>query len=249
VKQFSLLALLSISAIAGCATQTHSAVISATQADAILSELHDIKQLVIEQQAAAKKATAPEVTAPVRFHDLGNDSLGAADAPVILFEFADYQCPFCRRFHENSFPELKAKYIDTGKVRYVVRDMPLTFHDNAMPAAIATRCASAQGKFWPVFEALFAAPTLTPELAHRVALQAGVDAKRFDTCISDLNVRKAIEADLAEADRMGVTGTPGFIIAEQDGAELVGSLVLGAQPAAVFGDKIDALLAARNKRP
>ena len=134
-------------------------------------------------------------------------------------------------------------------MRYVVRDMPLTFHDNAMPAAIATRCASAQGKFWPVFEALFAAPTLTPELAHRVALQAGVDAKRFDTCISDLNVRKAIEADLAEADPMGVTGTPGFIIAEQDGAELVGSLVLGAQPAAVFGDKIDALLAARNKRP
>ena len=247
MRQLSFSVLLSVCLIAGCATQTSSTVMSATQADAILAELRDIKKIITEQQAVGKNTAEPEVAAPVKFHDLGNESLGSADAPVTLFEFADYQCPFCQRFHDSSFPELKSKYIDTGKVRYVVRDMPLSFHDKAMPAAIATRCAGAQGKFWPVFNALFAAPVLSPELAHQAAMRAGVDKEQFDTCIGKSSIRTAIEADMAEAERMGVTGTPGFIIAERDGGEYVGNLVLGAQPAAVFIAKIDALLASHAK--
>ena len=241
VRKLSFLITVSVFYLLGCTTQPGISGMSASQGETILAELRDLQRLIIEQQSAPKPTAE---AAPVKLSDSGNFSLGAADAPVTLFEFADYQCPFCKRFHESSFPELKTKYIDTGKVRYVVRDMPLSFHDKAMPAAIATRCAGAQGKFWPVFNALFAAQALSAELTHQVAIQAGVNEKLFEACLTNPSISKSIEADIAEAERLGVTGTPGFIIAERQGSEFVGSVLLGAQPVSVFIDKINSLLEA-----
>ncbi len=81
--------------------------------------------------------------------------LGDPGAPVTIIEFSDFQCPFCQKFHSETFPQIKKTYIDTGKVRFVYRDFPLSFHPGAQPAAEAAECAHAQGKFWEMHEALF----------------------------------------------------------------------------------------------
>jgi protein-disulfide isomerase len=81
-------------------------------------------------------------------------SLGRSDAPLTLLEFTDYQCPYCRKFQAETWPLLKKNYIDTGKLRFIVRDLPLSFHSSARPAAEAAHCAAEQGKFWEMHHAM-----------------------------------------------------------------------------------------------
>lgn len=231
--------------LAGCSLQPGISGLTAEQGDAILAELRDIRQLLAEQRPkAAEPAAAPAPGATVRLDDLATDAIGAADAPVTLVEFTDYQCPFCKRFHERTWPELKRRYVDSGKLRLVVRDLPLPFHGEALPAAIAARCAGEQGRFGEVHDALIATTELTADAIGRIAATAGVAPEPFGTCIKGAAVRAAIDADTAVAGRLGVDGTPGFVVAQRSGGELVGTLILGAQPTAVFTARIDALLAA-----
>jgi protein-disulfide isomerase len=230
--------------LASCAVQPPAGGMTADQADAILAELKDIKRMLIEQRPKPAEAEAPGAPAKVRLDDVAPNVLGSAGAPVTLIEFTDYQCPFCKRFHERSWPEIKAKYVDTGKVRFVVRDMPLSFHSEALPAAIAARCAGEQGRFAVVFEALFAAPQLTSESIHAIVASAGVAGPAYERCVAGAAVHQAIDTDSAEAERLGINGTPGFVIAQKSGGQLEGSLLVGAQPTSAFTARLDALLAA-----
>ena len=87
-------------------------------------------------------------------------------------EYTDYQCPFCQRFHVTAFAELKKAYIDTGKVRFFSKDMPLDFHPNAMRAAMAARCAGEQGKFWELRDTMGANPN-SLDIEHIVGFAGG----------------------------------------------------------------------------
>lgn len=88
--------------------------------------------------------------------DISNEpSLGEEDAPVVVVEFTDFQCPFCQTAFTSSYPQLKKEYVETGKVKYVVKDFPLPFHANAQKAAEAANCASDQGKYWELHDKLF----------------------------------------------------------------------------------------------
>ena len=241
----SLALALTLGASAGCSGQGGAPAMTRDQADQMLAELRDIKRMLAEQHGKAADAdpAQPVPPAKVRLDDVAVNVIGNPAATVTLIEFTDYQCPFCRRFHERTWPELKRKYVDTGLMRYVVRDLPLPFHNEAEPAAIAARCAGEQGKFWTVFETLFTSKEpLSADAARRAALDAGAVAPNLDRCIANPAIRKAIDADAAEAERIGVTGTPGFVIAQRLGGKLEGVLVLGAQPTAVFTSRIDALL-------
>lgn len=245
MKPLRLLPLAAAALLAGCAVQSGGGGMTADQADAILAELKDIKRLLVEQRPKAPEPEAAAAAAPkVRLEDGAPNVIGAADAPVTLIEFTDYQCPFCKRFHERTWPELKAKYVDTGKVRFVVRDMPLPFHSQALPAAIAARCAGEQGHFAAVFDALFAAPQLSAEAIRGIVARAGVAGPAYEQCTAKPAVRQAIDADSAEAERLGINGTPGFVIAQRSGGKLEGVLVVGAQPTDVFTSRLDALLGA-----
>ena len=82
--------------------------------------------------------------------------MGNRKAKVAVIEFTDYECPFCARFHAQSFAKLKASYIDTGKILYVLKDFPLEFHAHAKTAAIAADCARQQEAYWKMSDALFA---------------------------------------------------------------------------------------------
>lgn len=158
-------------------------------------------------------------------------SQGEETAPVILVEFTDYQCPFCKRAFEQTWPAILKDYIDTGKVRYLVRDLPLSIHPNAPAAALAARCAGEQGKYWPMHDAIFTnqdewANGKVDELMKQYARAAGVNPSQFNGCYDGEKYKAVIEADAALAAQLGATGTPTFFI---NGRSLV-----GAQPIASF---------------
>jgi protein-disulfide isomerase len=218
------------------------------QGDAILAELKAIRAL-LEKQAQNAPAVAPAVAAPavqrVTLPSVdGHAALGVKDAPVTIIEYTDLQCPFCARFSTQTFPELQKKYIDTGKVRFVARDLPLTFHAQAVPAAVAARCAGDQGKYWEYRERLFAGQKeLSDTLYDKLATEMNLDAKKFAACRASPQYKTAAEADRTAANAMGITGTPTFLVGTVTNGTFSGERVTGAQPLSAFEAKIEPLLA------
>jgi protein-disulfide isomerase len=171
--------------------------------------------------------------------------VGRADAPVTIIEFSDLQCPHCARNALNTFPEIKRNYIDTGKVRYVARDLPLAMHPFAMPAAIATRCAGEQGKFWEYRHALFDRQNdLGTAPYDALAAELGLDVPLFAKCQKDPAQMAAVRADIALAGSNRVTSTPTFLLGRVVNGKLEGDGFAGAKPYADFAARIDAQLAA-----
>lgn len=193
----------------------------------------------ITTQGAVAGAARPGPVADPR-------SLGRAAAPLALVEYSDYQCPYCRQFHDEVLPQLREHYIDAGKLRFFFRDLPLSMHAEAMPAAIAARCAAEQGKFWPMHDALFADPAqLAPALYPRLAQQLALDGGRFRGCVADPATRTQVEGDVREARHYGLDSTPSFLLGRYDGERLeIERIARGLADFATFAREIDALLAA-----
>ncbi len=171
-------------------------------------------------------------------------SIGRSDAPLTLLEFTDYQCPYCRRFHAETWPLLKKNWIDTGRLRFIVRDLPLDFHAAAMPAAQAAHCAGEQGKFWEMHDALLSGddPLATGGIDRR-ALKLGLDLERLHACTRANRYEGDIARNIAAADSLHIHGTPAFVIGRTRGNALEGQLVSGAQPYEDFDGALRQLLA------
>ena len=135
---------------------------------------------------------------------------GPQDAPVVIVEFADYECPYCQQIH----PELKKLQAEfAGKVAVAFKDFPLPMHAHAEKAAEATRCAAEQGKFWDFHDLLFDnAPKFDPAQLKEHARTLKLDAPRFDQCLDAGEQAAAVRKDFAEGQRLGLTGTPSFFI-------------------------------------
>jgi protein-disulfide isomerase len=235
--------LLTVAGLAGCAVGGGTPGMTREQADAILAELRDIKRVLAEQPRARAPEPAREQKT-VRVRAEGGASLGDPAAAVTLVEYTDYQCPFCKRHHDRTFAELKKNYVDTGRIRYLVRDLPLTFHEMAVPAAIAARCAGEQGRFWEARDALFAVQgDLSPDAIRAAVLGVGLDTARYDACVKNPSTLAAVEADAEEARSAGVSGTPSFVVGRAANGTVEGTSISGAQPYAAFATRLDALLA------
>jgi protein-disulfide isomerase len=222
------------------------------QADAILNELRQIRQLLERQQTtaaaqAARPAAAPSSDKVKMSVGTGWYALGRDDAPVTMVEFTDYQCPFCRRFEADSFAQLKKEYIDTGKVRFVSRDLPLDFHPNAPAAAMAARCAGDQHKFWEMRDAMMLDTTtdLGPDAILKYGQKTNLDMTAFRGCLSDKKYTSAIQKDTADAGTLGISGTPSFVIGKTAKDEIAGVRIVGAVPYGVFDSTIKDLLTAK----
>jgi protein-disulfide isomerase len=221
------------------------------QADAILNELKSIHQLLLNPPATRTAAAAPAAPATNEHVKMTVGtvwySLGREDAPVTMVEFTDYQCPFCRRFETNTFAELKKDYIDTGRVRFVSRDLPLEFHPNAPGAAVAARCAGEQHKFWEMRDAMMldTATDLGPASILKYGEKTKLDMAAFSTCLNDKKYTEAIKKDTADAGALGISGTPSFVIGKTDKSEIAGVRIVGAVPFAVFDSTIKELLTAK----
>jgi protein-disulfide isomerase len=214
--------------------------ITRQQADDILKELRQIRQLLEKQGTPQAPVPEPPKTAKVNLE--GVPMLGSKDAALTIVEFTDYQCPFCQRFHVTTFKDLKKNYIDTGKVRFYSRDLPLDFHANAMRAAMAARCSVEQNKFWELRESMSANPDkldLENIIGFASALKMDVNALR--KCITDEKHKAAVQSDVMEAMRIGATGTPAFVIGKSTPQGVDGELMLGAMPIASFEEKMKAV--------
>ncbi len=168
-------------------------------------------------------------------------SIGAEDAPVTIIAFSDFQCPYCRQFEQQAFQRLKTEYIETGKVRLVFRDFPLTqIHPNALPAAMAAECAHNQDAFWPMHDRLFAnqgawGQSDTPnEVFVGYAEEIGLDVDAFRGCLQNREPIQEISGDFQDGVDGGVRGTPAFFMG--------GEMLSGAQPFGAFQKRIETLL-------
>lgn len=167
--------------------------------------------------------------------------LGSDSAPVTIVEFGDFQCPNCGRYARDIAPALKREYVDTGVVRIYWRDFP-AFGRESERAAIAARAAAKQGRFWAFHDAFYARQPprgrgrINDGFLHGLAQKVGLDVARFDADRRDRTVRSAMEADFAFGQRLGVPGTPAFLI---DGEPF-----FGAQPLAKFEQAIEKARAA-----
>ncbi len=173
-----------------------------------------------QQQAANPTAVASSKSSVQRTPATVDDDpmLGSKTAPVTLIEFTDFQCPYCQRHFLQTFSSIKKDYVDTGKVRYVIRDYPLTIHPNAPKAAEAAGCADMQGKFWEMHDALFSKLADWKGLSDPSATfkgyakDIGLNASSFDACLDGDKRKPEITKDQSDGAASGITGTPGFWI-------------------------------------
>jgi len=237
-----IVAAVAVAAVAAAAPARAQQGITQQQADEILKELRAIRQLLERLPVAAPQGPPPP-SARVTLPAATVYALGRADAPLTMVEFTDLECPFCRQFHVTTFEQLKKNYIDTGKLRFVTRDFPLDFHPNARPAAHAARCAGEQNRFWEMRHVLTVnAAALSRDKMLTFARDLGLDMSQFEACFTAERHREAIDRDVADARDANVSGTPTFVLGKTAPPGFEGVRIIGAQPYAVFEQKIRELL-------
>ena len=225
-----------------------NAPITQNTADAILKELQEIRKVLVKIEKQGGKAQ-PSRPTTAKVSTKGKQEMGSKDAPITIVEFTDYQCPYCLRFTKTTFPLLKRKYVDTGKVRWVALNLPLAFHKDATKAAQATHCAGEQGKFWEMREELFKNPkqlNLSYLPAHAATLSLDIPA--FNACLQSNRHLDDIAKEAKDANAVRLTGTPSFIIGKTTSDVISGPVIIGAQPMNKFDAAIDKLLAAQAKK-
>ena len=173
---------------------------------------------------------------------------GATTAPVWLVEISDFQCPYCKQWHDETYPLIKREFIDRGLVRMAYVNLPIvSIHRHAAPAAEAAMCAAAQERFWPVHDAIFATQNswntlddATP-VFDSLALAAGVDAEEFRGCVQSQVMRRLLNGDRQRAGAAGVTSTPVFFVGDE--------MIRGAAPIKEFRAAIERARAKVAARP
>ena len=163
--------------------------------------------------------------------------LGSPEAPITIIEFSDFECPFCKRFFDGTLKDIITNYVDTGKVKYVLRDFPLSgIHPNAEIAAEAANCANEQDKYWEFHDLLFenqedwVSGNTTVEF-KKYSSSLGLNGAQFDLCLENRKYVDEILKDMQDGFDAGVQGTPTFYIN--------GVKVVGAQVYSVFKQVID----------
>ncbi len=171
---------------------------------------------------------------------------GDKNAPITIVEFSDFECPFCKAFFDDAYPEIKEKYIDTGKVKFSYRHFPLnSIHPNAQIAAEASECANEQNAFWEYHDLLFenqedwaaltgnAVNTAFTRYASQVG--GGLDQDKFLSCLDSNKYAQNVNDDLTAGSAVQVDGTPAFFVN--------GYRMVGAQPFSEFERIIEQELA------
>jgi protein-disulfide isomerase len=194
-----------------------------------------------------------------------DNSMGDPNAPIKIEEFADFQCPYCERFHKETEPLLKQYYIDTGKVQFVYRSMGNFVSDNiaraaaaqgtptsakteSQDAALAAYCAGDQNKFWEMHAILFGnvlgedAGSFTDKRLAAIAEKANLDMNQFNSCYSSGKFKDRVQQDFQDGQAANVTGTPGFIITYMVNGETKTDRIDGAEPFSTFQQKLEAAL-------
>jgi protein-disulfide isomerase len=185
----------------------------------------------------------PLPVAPVPLE--GASVRGSTSAAIGILEFSDFECPYCAKFHAQSYPDIEKKYIDTGKVLLAFRHLPIsTIHPLAAKAAEAAECAGKQGQFWKMHDELFRPPKQLA-MEHLLAKAKSIDLNLvdFQRCISG-EMSDKVHSDAAQARELAITGTPTFLFGRMtaEGRLKVTRRESGAIPAVVLSRILDELL-------
>lgn len=222
------------------------------QVEEVQKDLAEIKKL-LQEGARAPAARPQEPAFQEQVISIGTSpTRGKDDAPVTLVEYSDYQCPYCARVYRDTIPLIQKEYIDTGKLRYVMRENPLeAMHQDAMNAAQAALCAGDQGKYWEMHNQLFDNQRrLSTEDLKSYAEAIGIDTAAFNECLDGKRHVETVRRDLASGAKLGVRGTPGFVFGltdpnDPDKVKMM-KFLRGAQPVTSFRATIDELLKSAN---
>lgn len=169
--------------------------------------------------------------------------MGSDSAKIWMIEASDFQCPYCKMWHDESFATIVRDYVKTGKVRFAFLNFPGTMHPNAVPSAEAAMCAAAQGKFWPMHDSLFATQPKWADLTQpalgaafdSLAQRIGVPMRPWRVCVRNhALVPLIMETDRTRLARQGVNSTPTFYIGD--------TMIVGAQPLDSFRLALNAAL-------
>ena len=173
---------------------------------------------------------------------------GSPTAPVTVYEMSDFQCPFCKRQVENTWPLLQKEYIATGKVRWIFINYPLvSIHPNAVPAAELAMCAGRAGQFWEAHDIVFRTQKVWGPLKDPGPFLASLlDSLKLRKpsvlqCLEKGDTRAEIQSDVEGSIKAGAQSTPTFYIE--------GGLMLGAQPVEVFRAVLDSIYTVKTRRP
>jgi protein-disulfide isomerase len=199
-----------------------------------VAKIEDLGAIRRAYQAAARQQAPVETSPEILTVDVGTGhlpALGAADARVTIIEYADFKCPFCAYFFQDTLPEIKRQYIDTGKARLYFRHFAF-LGPESIQAAQAAECANEAGKFWAYHDLLFAQQggndrrPFTRENLVGFAEGIGIDAGPFADCLQSERYREIVEQDLNDGDAAGIDGTPAIIVN--------GRMIVGAEPFPVW---------------
>lgn len=248
IKTLTVVCLLMFSITAWSASTKEEIQELSTQVEAMQKDLTEIKKLLKE----IKSAPAPRAAAQAfreQVVSIGSSPVkGQTNATVTLMEFSDYQCPFCSRHYREVMPTLIADYVDTGKLKFVMREKPIpSLHRNAMNASMAALCAGDQGKYWEMHNLLFENQReLGVENLKAFAGTIGIDTTQFNECLDGKKHNKQISEDIRLSDKLGMSGTPGFIVGLTDQNDpdkaLMSEYIKGAKSLDSFKAAIDELL-------
>jgi len=197
--------------------------------------------------ATAAAATTPSSRVPTDSISERADSgriAGNPRAPLWIVEGSDFQCPYCKMWHDSTYGPLVRDYVASGKARLAYLNYPLSQHQNAMPAAEAAMCASVQGKFWAMHDSLFVSqqrwetlPNAMPSF-DSLAARLGVNMSAWRDCVARHLTRPLIDADAERLRGSGVRSTPTFFVGDQR--------LEGFQPYSFFRQVVEAQLAKRS---
>ena len=196
----------------------------------------------LPQPSQTQARPIPALTSPLLLK--GEPALGDASAPLTIVEFSDFECSYCRRFHEQVMPQLKSEYIDTGVVRFVHKDLPLPFHRHAIAAAAAARCAGEQNRYWDLYSSLFDQQNcLGCKGVLAIAAEEKLNTSALQACMERKSTVTVINANRSEASLHNINATPTFVIGPtRSDDNLDGRVVEGALPWSTFKETIDEAL-------
>jgi protein-disulfide isomerase len=206
-------------------------------------------QIAVLNGSLKAMAPPPAVTdvSPRKLPTIQGHTKGSSTAQIAILEYSDFECPFCGRHAAGPYNAIQANFVDSGKVRYVFRHLPLEpLHPNAKKAAEAAECAGEQGKFWEFHDRLFAnQKRLTVTDLRNHAWSASLTIPEFEACLDQGKMAAKVEADLAEAKSMGLTSTPVFLIGQiqEDGSVSATRKIVGSQPFQVYESVLNEMLA------
>ena len=187
--------------------------------------------------------------------NVDRNTAGDPNAPIKIEEFADFQCPFCERFFQQTEPLLFQHYVDTGKVQFVYRSMGNFVSQNiggarteSQDSALAAYCAADQGKFWEMHDALYAnvlgedVGSFTDRRLTAIAESVGLDMAEFNDCYGSGKYADEVQQDFTDGQAAGINGTPGFLVTYTVNGETKTTLIEGAQPFSEFQVQLEAIL-------